>query len=260
MRLEIEMFDCIGGMRPLDGGSPFDSASVVVRERQPPGHIVRITRYEDEGHAAGEVLTPEEWQGLCAAGHAHAFAGPVPLRAGARMWILSRSFEWRTAALTELRAAGVLLDLRHDAPSDTDVALVRENDANALRDGWATQAYEQAKELAHLGRWPRVLSLAEQAWVLGRGPVAKHWALLALCYDRVGRKKRADGMVKVARRSHGAEMAGDVEEWRKALEAELGAPASPRVVKARSWREETRHQAQSHHHDSLQQLGLKDAA
>ncbi len=212
MKLEIQNLETIGGMRPLDGGSPFDSASIIVRDHRRPELLARITRYEGDDFAVGEALTLDEWRGLCAAGHAHELVAPVPLRGGARMWLLSRGFEDRSVALADLRSAGVLLHLHHDTRSDTDVALVHEASANALRDGWAKRAYDSAKKAARRGKWERALSLAEQAWVLGRGPVAEHWALLALCYQRVGRTKRAEGMLKVARRSHGEVLANDVEE------------------------------------------------
>ena len=254
MRLEIDTLDCIGGMRPLDGGSPFDSASVVVADRSAPDRIARISRYEDPSHAVGEALTPDEWRALRAAGHAHKLPKAVPLRSGARMWLLSGAFEGRRVALSDLRAAGVLLDLQHDAASDTDIALVREMDANVLRDGWAKHAFGQAKEWAQRGKWERALSLAEQAWVLGRGPVAEHWALLALCYERVGRGKRAEGMAKVAKRSHGEVMARDMAELRKGLEVELDSGSRQSRFAA------IRHEAKSSHRAALAGLGPKVAA
>ena len=107
MRLEMEKFECIGGLRPLDGGSPFDSTGLIVRDRETPEIIARVTRYGDQNEAIGEPLTKDEWQALCVGGHAHELRQPLPLRTGARMWLLSGSFEGRSVALGELRAAGV---------------------------------------------------------------------------------------------------------------------------------------------------------
>lgn len=219
--MDLSTVEIIGGMRPLDGAAPFASASLIVRERGAPDVIGRISRYEEEGRAIVEPLTREEWRTLCAAEHAHELAEPVPVQMGARMWLLRQSFHGREVALAELRAEGVILDLRHDARTDTHVLVVRENDANRLRDGWARQAFERAEEQARVGRWERALVHAEQAYVVGRGPVAPHWALLALCYERVGRGKRAEGMIQVARRSHGAAFADDVVALRKTIEAQL---------------------------------------
>ncbi len=265
MRLEIEKFECIGGMRPLDGGSPFDSASVIVRDREDPERIARVTSYLDQKEAIGEPLTADEWRALCVGGHAHELDQPVSLRAGARIWLLSRSFDGRSAALADLRNAAVLMnELAHDPDSDTHVVLVREVEANRLRDGWAERAHGQAREHATLGCWPRALALAEQAWVLGRGALPKHWALLALCYERVGRQKRASGMFQVARRSHGEQMARDMTTWRdrfaEELPAERGA-ASPGLARPKpEWRQETRREAQLHNQQSLEGISLKPAA
>lgn len=261
MKLTIEMFECIGGMRPLDGGSPFDSASVVVRNREDHAAIAQVTRYSEPGEAEGKALTQSEWRALCEAGHAHALSLPVPLRAGMRMWLFSKAFEGRAAALPELRAAGVLLsEPVHDTSSDTDVLLVHEVSANRLRDGWAEAAYLRSREEAVIGKWDRALSLAEQAWVLGRGAVPKHWALLSLCYERVGRSKRAEGMIQVARRSHGEQMGRDVIDLRARFAEELPelAPrAAPGVKKARrDWHEDAR----EHNRGSLKALNPKISA
>lgn len=264
MRIDIDSFECIGGMRPLDGGSPFDSASLIVRDREAPERIARVMRYEDPRHAVGEPLTPQEWQALCEAEHAHAFASPVPLQFGARMWMLAPTFERRGPALQELRLAGVLLEAMHDLRTDADVLIVRENDANPLRDTWAEQAYERSMEEAHIGRWERALSLAEQAWVLGRGPIPKHWALLAVCYDRLGRHRRAEGMIQVALRSHGEAMAGDVRESRETIERALKAPGPavhPTTRRAQgSWAKQMRLEAHEHKEDTLRHLVPKGIA
>jgi hypothetical protein len=229
VKLDLHTVDCIGGMRPLTGTAPFASASLVVREREASHRIARVSRYEGETHAVGEPLTPEEWQTLCVSEHAHAFAEPVPIRAGACMWLLRQSFDGRDAALAELRAAGVSLELMYDGRTNTKALVVHENEANPLRDGWAGRAYGLALEQARLERWSRALALAEQAYVLGRGPIPSHWALLTLCYERVGQAKRAEGLVQVARRSHGEAMGDDVVALRGALEAEL-AGAAPLIT------------------------------
>ena len=100
--------------------------------------------------------------------------------------------------------------------------------------------------------------------MLGRGAIPKHWALLALCYERVGRQKRADGMLQVARRSHGEQMARDMMQWRERLAADLPAAAStesPGLAKTNSdWRRETRDEARVHNQQSLQRIGQKSAA
>ncbi len=258
MRLEMEKFECIGGLRPLDGGSPFDSTGLIVRDRETPEIIARVTRYGDQNEAIGEPLTKDEWQALCVGGHAHELRQPLPLRTGARMWLLSGSFEGRSVALGELRAAGVLLDdLVYDQRSDTYMVLVRELEANPLRDAWAEAAHKLAAEQARLGCWPRALSLAEQAWVLGRGAIPKHWALLALCYERVGRQKRADGMLQVARRSHGEQMARDMAECHRRFAEELPASGSPGLAKTQGdWKLQIRKEASTSHRQSLEGIGL----
>lgn len=278
MKLNLHTVESIGGMRPLEGSAPFASASLVVREREAPYQIAQISRYEGEEHVIGEPLTPEEWQSLCAGDHAHAFAKPVPIQRGACMWLLRPSFDDRDAALAELRAAGVIIAFMYDGRTDAKVLVVRENEANPFRDGWAERAYALALEQARLGRWQRALALAEQVYVLGRGPIARHWALLALCYAKVDRPKRAEGMVQVARRSHGEAMADDVVALRSALEAELSiaapgiadsaaappvaksAGAGPKVAKANAggWRAQTRKDAALHHRHSLDHLRTRD--
>jgi hypothetical protein len=269
-KIDLQAVEIIGGMRPVDGTSPFASASLVVREREAPHRIARVSRYEGEQHAVGEPLNPEEWQALCSGDHAHAFAETVPIPMGACMWLLRESFNGRDAALAELRAAGVILHAMYDGRTDTKVLVVRENDANGLRDGWAEQAYTRAMEQGRLGRWERALTNAEHAYVLGRGPIARHWALLALCYERVGRPKRAEGMLQVARRSHGAAMADDVAALRRALEAELSTPAptgaqlaakapgAAPIAKTRAgWRNDAREQAESYKRLSLNNLNSR---
>ncbi len=261
MKLEIHRVEAIGGFRPLTGPSPFASASLVVRERSAHTSIVRISRYEGDTFLVGEPLTTEEWDGLCTSEQAHAFAKTVSVQAGATMWLLRPNFFGRDAAFSELRSRGVVQDEAYDGVTGTNVFVVREVEANPLRDGWADHAFERAREQAKLGRWESALAHAEQAYVLGRGPVTKHWALLALCYDRMGRAKRAQGMMDVARRSHGAAMADDMVALRKGLEEELTAGVTPLstslrpLAKARAaWGA----QAKVHHLRSLENLKVKE--
>lgn len=215
--------DFVGAMRPLAGAAPFAAAGLVGREREAPHRIVQLVRY-DGGEIVGEPLTPEDWRSLCDAGHAHAFAEPVAGEAGASLWVLRRNFDGREAAVAELRAAGAAIAEMDDGW--TRVLVVRESKANPIRDNWAHRAHERALAAAEQGQWQRSLPLAEQAYAVGRGPIAPHWALLALCYAMRGRSKRADGLVQVARRSHGQGFAAEVVEAWGRLARELCRDAS----------------------------------
>jgi hypothetical protein len=217
MKWPVSECRIVGAMRPSEGAAPFARAGVVV-EREALGFL-RVRRYVLPDEVEGDLLTGEEWDGLVATEHAHRLAPPIGAVMGAALWLLRPSFERRDAALAELRSSGVLLSEVVSARIGlTWTYLVREPEANPLRERWSARAFAEANELARAGRWKSAHGLAEMAFALDPALSPDKTALLTLVYERLGDKARSEGYLGVARRSRGEAFAKQVEDKRKDIE------------------------------------------
>jgi Amt family ammonium transporter len=201
----------IGGALPLDAEVPFAQARVVLQKQAVSGEAVEeyliVNRYSLPNYAEGNTMTREEWRALIDAGEAHELEASFPARANGTLWLLGPDFPKRDSVIKELRAAKALTDAPEYQASFI-VCLIDENLADQLRKRLAHEALKQALRTQRKGQWEQALPHAERAFDLDglSGERAEERvALLALLYQRLGRKQRSDGYLQMALNSRGQE-------------------------------------------------------
>jgi hypothetical protein len=213
----------IAAMTPPESKAPFNRAQLIVRGAD--GAIVCAQTYSSDALAEGAALSSEDLQGLMDAGHALAFPELSSLVSGEGLWVLRHGLARRDRALSELRAAGLLVHAPiHHGPNDAWLCLVNEGDARAstLRDKWRDEAMRAATKHALDEQWREAEREAEIAQAVCQGLDAEVLAMLSLTHERCDRAKRSEGVLKMARRSRGDEFGDQVIEALQRLRNTLG--------------------------------------
>lgn len=219
--MKLDDAQIVGALTLLHGKAPFDRANIVVASRHDPEKLLQVTTYLEEGALDGKILSMDDLRGLVRAEQAILLDPALPVRLGSALWLLRETFDEREAALEELKTSGVLL-LDYVRVNDGSWGcLVREPEANKLRDGWASRASGRAFTLARRGNWQGALRAASRAFVLERAMTSDSIAMLALCHDRCGNTVRAKGYVDMARSSRGDAFADAVRKRYEELVSEL---------------------------------------
>lgn len=219
--MKLEDAQIVGALTLLHGRAPFDRANIVVASVRDPDKVLQVTAYIGNDALDGKVLSGDDFRGLVRAEQAILLDPALPIKLGAALWLLRESFDEREAALEELKASGTLLSDYVRIKDGSWGCLVREPEANKLRDGWASRASGRAFILARRRNWQDALRAASRAFVVERAMTSDSIAMLALCHDRCGNTVRAKGYVDMARSSRGDAFADAVRKRYDELVSEL---------------------------------------
>jgi hypothetical protein len=223
MKHPLEGATVIGGARALDAGLDFQRARVVLRLSRGGGALFIVHRYPEPGIVEGESLDDEEWKELQMAEEAFVLDVPMRPTEGGVLWLLGRGFPRSYGADRELAAVGALLGKAE--MSGTEIVLVNEVKANALRLRWGDASFESGWRSAERADWPNAVRSAERAFAIA-GMSPERVALLCLAYERGDRKVRSEGYLEMARRSRDAAFYNQtrekLEEYRRACPTAIG--------------------------------------
>lgn len=222
----------VGGTRPLDAKVPFARARVVLRRHQvgegANDEYLLVYGYPSLTEAEGNTMTLIEWEALLSGGGAHQLKTPLPARYDGVLWLLGPGFSEsdadrnsdREQVLKRLDNDKALKGWWKDPTSDVLVCYIEATSAREIRARLAENRSENAWLKALEDNWNASVPEAELAVAIG-GMTPERVALLALLYDRQGRKSRSKGYLRMAQDSRSPEFYEETNKKFKKFSEEI---------------------------------------
>jgi len=199
-------------MRSYTGQAPFACATVVLRRSDAAWPLLKVASYPSETEALGTTIDKEEWDILLGSQQALELPTTLPAIINGVLWLFRPSFgnTRREAILEELHQSGAQIGQAVPGQGDVIVCFVDQQRGNPLRGRWSTSAFVNAFQAAQNGHLGQAIRHANRSFVLDRGLVAHHLALLAVLYEKAGQRSDGESYADMARRTKGQELYEDI--------------------------------------------------
>jgi len=195
-------------MRSYTGQAPFACATVVLRRSDATWPLLKVASYFPPNEANGVTLSEDEWAILLESQQALELPTLLPATINGGLWLFRPSFgnTRRESVLEELRQSGAQIGQAIPGQGDVIVCFVDQRRGNPLRGRWSTRAFDEAFQAAQNGHLEHAIQHADRSFVLDRGLVARHLALLAILYEKAGLRSEGESYTEMARRTKGQEL------------------------------------------------------
>jgi hypothetical protein len=184
----------VGTVCSLHSSAPFSRDAVVLANEKHPDSRMIFGREHADGSVEGERMSDVEWRELLECGEALAFADAVPLRSGAKCWLLCKGLPALERAAEELRAQTDAV-LREEAREGVLIFVVDEQRAAELLERWSRDAFDHAWWLGQQGDWERALEYADLAWLMDLSLNLDRVALLVLAFEQTEGASAAEDLI-----------------------------------------------------------------